>query len=255
MDSTLSLKFPKVGQELKIIIESGHIYTHESPSLEHKVSASLGSFLSGYFSLFGASVEKWLFIDNYNPQFEGRTQVLDTVGYLASLSGWGFGPDVVFNEADLVPQAKEVLDYLEKEGYAGKHPNGKTVLFKGGVLLYSPEEDRYMCSLLDACLYLEKLKKADSCITVLESQYSSQQKGTLAILKKLDADTGRIFPFFYSLPASEGHVSSHCSNVFAGGSAVGIIEPALALLQAVARLSGKVSTDGISEIEVAGYDL
>jgi hypothetical protein len=256
MTNTLQLKFPTNGKKSSIIVEAGHIYTNEHPALEHQVGATWGNMLSNYLALFGAETTKWLFIDNYNPQFEEKPQELKIPDYINLLSQWGFAPDKVVYEADLVEHAKEIVAYLQKHGYASEHHNGKTVLHKGKILLYDPKLEKYMCSLLDACLYLQKLEQADGCITVLDQQYSSQQKGTFSILKKLGADVTTIFPFFYSTPDSLIHPSVNSSNVYANGqSDLSFVQPAIDLLQIVSKLSGSVSPNSSLELEVGKYGI
>ena len=113
-----------------------------------------------------------------------------------------------------------------------------------------------MCALLDACLYLQKLKQADGCITVLDQQYAAQQKGTLTILKKLGTDTTTIFPFFYTASNSKTHSSVDSSNVFANGNGdLSFVQPAIDLLRIVAKLSGSVSIESSLEIEVGEYGI
>ena len=256
MTNILQLKFPTNGNKSRIIVEAGHIYTNEHPTSEHQVGATWGNLLSSYLALFGAETAKWLFIDNYNPQFEEKPRDLDIADYVSLLSQWGFAPDKVVYEADLVEHAKEVVTYLQKQGYAGEYHNGKTVLHKEKILLYDPENEKYMCSLLDACLYLKKLEQADGCITILNQQYASQQKGTLTILKKLGADTTTVFPFFYSTPDSPVHASVDSSNVCANGIGdLSFVQPAIDLLQIVSKLSGSVSPSSSLEIEVGKYGI
>ncbi|MFH1506602.1 MAG: hypothetical protein ABIE94_06495 [archaeon] len=256
MTKTLQLKFPKNEKKPSIIVEAGHIYTDEQPGLEHKIGAMCGNLLSNYLELFGAEIKKWLFIDNYNPHFGNKPQDLDVESYIASLSGLGFAPDEVVYEADLVEKAKEIIGYLEKKSYTSPYHNGKTVLQKGKILLYDPENEKYMCSLLDACLYMEKLEVADGCVTILDQQYTSQQKGTLTILKKIGVDTTKIFPFFYSTSNSPQHASIDSSNVSANESeSLHFVQPAIDLLQTVAKLSGSLSLGPSVEIEVGKYGI
>lgn len=263
MTNTLQLKFPTNGKS-KIIVEAGHIYTNEQPTLEHQVGATWGNLLSSYLALFGAEIERWLFIDNYNPQFEKKPQDLKVADYVSSLSQWGFTPDKVVFEADLVEPAKDIIVRLQKQGYAGRHHNGKTVLHRRNILLYDPEyrgrngkeSEKYMCPLLDACLYLQKLEQADGCITVLDQKYAREQKETLTILKKLGTDTTKVFPFFYSTSNSQLHSSVDSSNVFANGNGdLSFVQPAIDLLQTVAKLSGSVSPKPSLEMEVAKYGI
>lgn len=256
MKKILQLTFPKKQNKTKIVIEAGHIYTNEQPSLEHKIGATWGNLLSNYLELFGAEIKQWLFIDNYNPLFEDKPQDLSIENYVKELSQTGFIPDKIVYEADLINQAKEIINYLEKKNYAGKHKKDKTALYKGKVLLYDSEKDKYMCSLLDACLYLKKLEQADSCITILDKKYIHQQKGTLAILKKLDVEVNKIFPFFYSTKKTEhqGSISTH--NIYANEQdKISFIQPAIDLLQTVSKLYGTVSPTDQLDMEVSKYGI
>ncbi|MBT3298288.1 hypothetical protein HN385_05160 [archaeon] len=249
MTNILKLKFPTNKKKSKMIVESGHIYTNEHPNINHQVSATWGKLLSNYLTLFGAETEKWLFIDDYNPQFEEKLQELDINDYVNSLSQWGFAPDKVVYESDLVEHAKEVIKYLQKHYYAGQNQNGKIILHKGKIILYDPTNDKYMCSLLDACLYSQKLEQAEGCITILDKQYASQQKGTLTILKKIGIDTKTIYPFFYSTSDSTSITKSYePNNLF-------FVQPAIDLLQIVAKLSGSVSLNLSLEMKVGNYGI
>ncbi len=255
MTNTLQLKFPTTGTS-KIIVEAGHIYTNEQPTLEHQIGAALGNLLSDWLAIFGAEIEKWLYIDNYNPQYDDKPQDLDETDYISLLTAKGFTPDKVVYETEFIEHAKDVLEYLQKKGYAGLHNNGKTILYKGNILLYDPGSDKYMCALLDACFYSQKLKQADGCITVLDKQYVSQQKGTLTILKKLDVDTTKIFPLFYSASDSHSHSSVDSSNVFVNGKGdISFVQQAIDLLQIVAKLSGSVCPKPSIDIEVGKYGI
>ncbi|MFH0898214.1 MAG: hypothetical protein V1855_01405, partial [bacterium] len=99
--------------------------------------------------------------------------------------------------------------------YAARHhATGKYMLYQGKILLFDPKNNKYMCSLLDACLYAEKLKTAGYCATVLDQQYSAQQKATLTILKKLSHDVSSIIPIFYHTPNAVLHGSVQTKNVY-----------------------------------------
>ena len=256
MANPLQIKFPPIGNNCDIIIEAGHIYTNEVPANEHKLSANLGYLLTHYLESFYADTTNWLFVDNYNPQFEDKPLSLNLDQYVAQLTSWGFPPSKVLFEADLVEQAKDLLGFLKKNNFAGPHHSGNTVLNKGHIQLYDPSKDKYMCSLLDACLYIEKLKHADGCITVLDQQYTSQQKGTLTILKKLGIDTSNIFPFYYHTPASKEHKSVDLQNVVAGKKkGVPFVQSAIDLVQIVSKLSGSIAITTEIDLEAGLYGI
>lgn len=207
----------------KVIVEAGHIYTDEEPTLEQMVGAAIGKNIIDLLKIVGATPEGWLFVDDYNPQFKDLTgpkpgKKLDIIDYTAQLREVGFAPVKVIYESSLVTKAEKLLGMLDG-GNKTKCVNGITMLKKDNVLLYNQKSEKYMCALLDACLYIEKLEQAPFCITILDQQYAPQQKGTLTILKKLGVDTTCIFPFFYTTPGNPtDHQSITPSNVFAYGS-------------------------------------
>lgn len=258
MKNKIEINFPQIANGSTLIVEAGHIYTHETPNLEHIMGARLGGMLSGYLQVFGADVSKWLFVDNYNPGFEDKPQDLNLQDYVEMISDSGFKPDKIKFEADLVDHAKEAIRFLESKNYAGERHDGKIVLYKGGLLLHDPEEDKFACSLLDACLYQEKLNEADGCITVLDRKYAPQQKGTLIILKKLGVETGRIVPFLYSTPIN-GNVYEKAPvnnpDQHTNGKIATFVQPAIDLLQLVAQLSGTITTESLPEYEVSRYGI
>ncbi|MBN2566567.1 hypothetical protein JXB02_00605 [Candidatus Woesearchaeota archaeon] len=215
-----SFKFTTAGTDLglKVIVEAGHIYTNDVPGSEHELGARIGAGVGTMLGILGFTVENWLFIDNYNPSFEEAPQALDEREYLASLAEHGFSPGTVVYEADLVPDAARVLDALIAKNVAGTaHGGSAIVLRKGNINLYDPGKGKYFCSMLDACLYLRKLEGADATVTVLDSQFKEQQKGTLAILKKYGVNTDVIVPLYYETPAVRPHHSVDTDQVYAGG--------------------------------------
>ena len=260
MKTIIQLTFPTVEIKSKIIIEAGHIYTNEQPSLEHQISAFWGSFLSKYFKEWGVETENWLFVDDYNPKFESKPFLLDESGYKWQLKKWGFHPDEVIHEMELVGQAKDALELLVKNDYAGEY-GGKIVLRKDTILLYDSKTDKFMCSLLDACLYLQKLKEADGCITVLDQQYKAQQKGAITILKKLKANTSVIFPFFYSTSKAVQHPSVDPAQVFTTPRSIPehgplfFVQSSLDMLVLLSKLSGSLSLNYKPVIEVSKYGI
>ena len=218
MTSGLHIELPSSERESTVIVEAAHIYTNEAPGDDHQLSAHVGGTLSTLLGLLGYSVQKWLFVDNYNPLFQEKLVVLDEEAYKTQLLGWNFSPDHVVHEQDLVPAAKDVLGHLVAQGHAYKHPlTGNFLLQKGNINLYDPKKDHVKCALLDACLYLEKGKQSDCSITVLEEQYVPQQKATMTILKKLGVDTGLLVPVYYRLPTAEIHPSVEPSQVYTAG--------------------------------------
>lgn len=242
----LEIKIANGDKKPKVIVEAGHIYTNEIPGQEHQIGAEIGSLVANLFTMVGYEVQKLLFVDNYNPTFEDKPQSLDLWNYLNFLEGCGFSPDKVIYEMEMAQPAKEALDFLVENNFAGQHDlTGKFLLNKGNILLYDPETERFSCSLLDACLYQQKLKESAGTITVLDQQYSSQQKGTLTILKKLGVDTSGIAPFYYNTPNAVIHESSSPKMVYGPNHKVvltnGYSRAAVPEMVTLLKLFGKIS--------------
>lgn len=188
----------------KIIIEAGHVYTDEEPTLEHYVGATMGGTLSKLFQyLLGVQTEEWLFVDDYNPKFSEQPNTLDLEEYIKDLNSVGFFPSKTIFESQQIDKAKETIDYLVEQNFAHSHTNGNIILAKNKILLYNSELDKYSCAILDVVLYLQKLEEADACITILPEKFKSQQKKVLTILKKLKTDISKIFPIYLSDPNNQ----------------------------------------------------
>lgn len=177
-----------LNQGTKVIIEAGHIYTDEMPGLEHTISANIGSQIGKFMSSLGYSVENWLFVDNYNPQFSDNPEILDLDSYKVMLQEAGFIPDKIVFEADLVPSAQENLDILVQNNYAQKNCASINLLKKVNKekqVLFNMENGHYSCSLLDASFYVQKASQGNILITVLPEKFKSEQKQTMTIISKL----------------------------------------------------------------------
>lgn len=179
---------------MKIIIEAAHVYTNKPIGVEEELGAKFGSLLSTYLGQ-SSHIEKWLFVDDYNPKFSEKHEIFNEEDYVKIIGSFGFHPDKIFNESNLVERAKHVLDLLLGKGYAY---TGDGFVFLDNKKLYDISKDKYMCTLLDACFYLEKMEQSNSCVTVLDKKYRKQQKDTMNILKILGKDIGCVKQFFYS---------------------------------------------------------
>lgn len=230
----IQLHFPKRGAETRVIVEAAHIYTNRKIGLEHIVGAELGSRIALCLESLGASVDKWAFIDDYTPLFEEESSQLDLGIYFQTLAERGFAPDNTIYESELVKQAEDLCEHLQKKGYAGKNHKGEIILYKDGILLFDPEKNKYACSLLDASLYTQKLSQADYCVTVLDQGqgYMSQQKKTRIVLKKLGVDTSNVFNYFYTTPKNDAPSGDKEHTPF--------VQPTLDLVQAISMLSGDI---------------
>ncbi|MBT3814506.1 hypothetical protein HOE37_03965 [Candidatus Woesearchaeota archaeon] len=206
----LQFTFPEYKKNEKIIIEAGHIYTNQEVNPKHELGAKVGALLGNFLMGLGYETENWLFVDDYNPQFEEWPQELDLNEYQKKLTGWGFSPDLTKFEKDLVGLAQEKLEELLKTGVAGeKKKGGRIVIYGSSAQLYDPNENKYSCALLDACLYLQKLEQGDFTLTILPcfdqygNLYYSQQQKTFQILSHLDVDPTKILPIYFFSPGEE----------------------------------------------------
>jgi len=178
----------------KVIVEASHIYTDHTPGKEHEIGAKIASVMDGFLSWPDYVVENWLFIDDlldHNP--EGKS--FDLVGYLEFLEGFGFIPDKIVHESDLISDAEKHFSKLEYFHLITKGKDG--VYLKDGNKTLK-EGEKFSCSLLDACFYLKKLKCADFTITILPESYKDQQSSTKKILKSLGKNTSPILNVFYT---------------------------------------------------------
>lgn len=184
-----------------VVVEAGHVYTSEVPNHAHAFSATIGADVCAILEKQGHTPEKWLFIDNYNPPLQGKPDVLDEQVYLGLLEQCGFAPDIIVHEADLVPKAKETLEFLVGNGLT-KTKDGKISLTCGkhGLIVLQNSDGRLSCALLDACLYLEKANAGALSVTVLDKPYSSQQEKTFRVLNALGYNTSLIIPVYITQP-------------------------------------------------------
>lgn len=208
---TMQFTFQKNGIEEKLIVEAGHIYTDEEPAADHEYGVKIGATVTKFFTSLGYQVEKWLFIDNYTPLFTETSLLLNEDrlnedNYFKSLEELGFKPDVTVYEADLVTQAQDEMGSLLEKKLAAESGGGSVSLNKSSISLYDASKDKFSCSLLDACFYLQKLQSAAGVITILPWRnhsgklYKSQQKETLIILEKLGVNTSALLPVYFVSP-------------------------------------------------------
>ncbi len=179
---------PNVGQTPTICVEAGHIYTDETPSLKHEIGAMVGAKVSSLLEEMGFSVQRMLFIDDYN----AVSNDLDIGSYQSLLQGHGFAPEVTVMESSLTQNAQEIVETLEKQGLTEENRNGTVVLKKGHkrekdiVLKKSPGMGLVpSCAALDAALYLKKFETVGVCVTVLHQEWKGQQEGVKKVLNAL----------------------------------------------------------------------
>lgn len=228
-----------------VIIEAAHIYSYETTGLEHKIGAHLANTVSQLLWLKGLKAEDWLFVDDYNKQKpccdrtifqeeEKTEQILDVNTHIRIIKKFGFNPAKIVYEAALVASASELLKLLHAKDAVKENKTGWFTLKKGReVRLYHPDNDKYSCELLDACLYLDKLASAERCITILGQSschsYVNQQNQTFLILDKLGVDTKPISLVYFTIPTDSEDMSAISIDVCSHD--VPYVQPLLELLK------------------------
>lgn len=195
----IDINIPKTNASEKIIVEAGHIYTNELHGQDQESGVAFGGVISDLFNNLGYNTEKWLFIDDYNPQFANKPIILNEKKYISFLKKHNFSPDKIVHESEMVKVAKGELEFLIKHNFVSEGYNDKKLyLTKGNILLFDPSTDIYSCSLLDACLYKQKLEQSDVCITVLDKKWTKQQQNTKQVVKKMGYNPEKVVGVFYS---------------------------------------------------------
>lgn len=126
-------------QYIDYSIEYSHIYTNEAFSNEHKQSvAKLKNYLP---QLEGKSVDKVVFIDNYN----STEHLLDIDRFLQSIKEEGVTHDYYVFEADMAPYKDMLLDVIENDKIRREYDR------------YITNKDKIPCSFMTAVWYLIRL--------------------------------------------------------------------------------------------------
>lgn len=169
-----------LGGAESVIIEAAHIYADKQPGGEQKVGAQIAAQISAGLN---AMTRRVLLIDDYNI----GQKTLDIDAYVAAVSGWGFIPDDLFMESDLVTEAPFLVDRIRnRKSTKLKNWEGSGVRFwtpHGIVGLIKPD-GRPTCPALDALLYEKKATLGSACVTVLPIEYSTQQQATQSVMGK-----------------------------------------------------------------------
>ncbi len=179
----------------KVIVETAHISTDETPAEEHKIAAEMGAAIATSIEAHGCEVEQWLYIDDI-PAHNPKGNKFDIEIYLEFLSEAGYIPTKVFYQEDVAKKAKDILGYLNSKKLTFSSRLG-IFLKKDKTHLTSPSWGGPSCPVTDAWLYLAKLEQADYALTILPEYSLGQQKSTKEILKILGVDTGRIRNVYY----------------------------------------------------------
>jgi len=179
----------------RVCIEAAHFYTnYTQQDVEEKCleGARIGAICADVYAGAGFHVESMLFIDDYNPEFEGKPACcVSEEDYLKQIEEQGFVPDKIVYESELVDMAEEALAQLAD---AECFEESGLCFFKG---LYLKKDGKYSCSLLDGMLTQIKLVDADFAINVLPSGWKSQQENALRVAKGLGVDPSLIRTFYY----------------------------------------------------------
>lgn len=168
-----------------VVVEAAHIYADKEPGDEQRISAEIGTQISAGLS---PRVRKLLLIDDLNI----TQNTLNQPDYLILLKEWGFIPDEVFLEKDMVPGVIGPDGILEKIKQAKsakiKNGEGQTKRF------WAPNPDRMIklvkadgiptCAALDSVFSRQKSTMAQGAVTILPENYMDQQRETQTIMQR-----------------------------------------------------------------------
>lgn len=134
-------------------IEFFHIYTDETIGEEHTASLN---YLKAAQTIWSMDYSLTVLIDNYNP----TKHILTSEAVMDYLSGKGLSPDYWAFEADMVENAKTLLEAVTRNKLKKQYSN------------YIQKQNKFPCSLLTASWYLTRLGELDTSIikTVAKSQ-------------------------------------------------------------------------------------
>lgn len=186
------------------LVEAGHIYAGEGVTPEAKLGMSVGKHVAMVLGDFGFSVQKMLFVDDYNNLPQHPDIATPVRMGVQACSQAGFSIDHVAFESELIPQADKLIGKIaEKDGgihlavgkariklLADRQPDGTysrsvdlgVFRDKNG----EKPEPTYTCAALDAACYVEKsglVGNGGLLVTVLPKSYITQQSETKAVLK------------------------------------------------------------------------
>lgn len=168
-----------------VVIEAAHIYADQEPGDEQKIGAQIAAQISAGLE---ARARKALLIDNLNV----AKSTLSKEAYLAQLKAWGFIPDDVFMETDLVAGVTEAGGLIDviKQRRLVKVKNGEGLTKR----FWDQDQEKMIglvkkdgiptCPALDALLYKRKSSLGQACVTILPGTYADQQIATQSIMKK-----------------------------------------------------------------------
>ena len=155
------------------------------------IGAIVGANVCIALENMGVLVQKMLFVDDYNAQ----SNTLDLENYQSRLSEHGFVADRLIMESSLISYAEKVIAELEQSSLTEISKYGAIILKKNNkkdkeiVLRKSPEMGAIpSCVALDTALYIKKQEEAGICVTVLISEWKSQQYAVKKVLKALRRD-------------------------------------------------------------------
>lgn len=227
---------------IEVVLEAAHAYAYQSMEdgnfvylmkLQYAEAVKLASVLAEN----RIKIRRVLFVDNYNPHpVSGkRENNLDIDEYKNLAMAHGFPPDYLIWEADMVPIAKAMIEFMRQyqslivekdngtngDADLSTAPETKLHLDHRKIEMLSVKRDKVSCSALDAALSIIKLKYlGQGIINVLprnqhngEFSFRGQQKKVRQIL--MDHLGVRIMPFF-NLFTSEVDDVPHSSGAHNG---------------------------------------
>lgn len=172
-----------------VVVEAAHIYADREPGQEQQTGALLAARISAGLK---PGVVRTLLIDDYN--VNGKS--LDVKAYLSWLADFGYNPDHVFMESDLVSDAHELIKELKEKipskklwaprNDPWKQNHGLAFWTKHDKVFLVTSQNRPSCPVLDTALYFRKRKLGGEALTILPETYLPQQRAVKAIMEKLE---------------------------------------------------------------------
>lgn len=166
-----------------VVVEAGHFYAEEGVDDQVlagvQVAANLLQLMVDFFSL---KPDQMLLVDDIGEKIEPFM----IQAAIANLIQFGFEPEYVIYESQLVNKGKEVIESLKQKGLAKDH-QGRARLKQGWIPLQGKAgiADYPACEVLDTVLYQQKLSQWAGAVTILPHGYQEQQQKTKKVLQAL----------------------------------------------------------------------
>lgn len=186
-----------------VLLESGHIYTNKQFDSEVAVGLNTGSNLYKFMTdELGLDVQNLLFVDEYNAT--GK-DVFNMKEYVRASEQFGFKPDFLYFEGDMVDLGEQIITSLSGKDYITEEFN-ELYFTKGNTHKRVKDSDgRLTCAVLDASLSLlkEKITRSEgggAVVNVLPQGWHNQQADMKQLVKYINPYIAYNIHTFYTQP-------------------------------------------------------